>query len=47
MYQCTDVAADDTFTKTLCDVNEDVKVNGVDLLANYADLFPFSSILPP
>ena len=46
MYQCTDVTATDTFTKTLCDGTEDIVMDGVDLTANYAELFPFPGALP-
>ena len=46
MYTCTDVTAPDPFTKVLCDGSEDVKADGITLLANYIDLYPFPGTLP-
>ena len=47
MYACTSVTATDSFTKTLCTGSEDVKMDGIDLLANYAELYPFTTATLP
>ena len=46
-YACTSVTATDSFTKTLCTGSEDVKMDGIDLLANYAELYPFTTATLP